>query len=1439
MFQYIIHFSIRNKFIVGLGVLLLVAAGLYSAQHIPLDAVPDITNNQVQIVTVSQSLAPQEVEQLITYPIEIAMANIPGVLEIRSISRFGLSVVTVVFKDGVPMLDARQYVREQIDLATAEIPAELGSPELMPITTGLGEIYQYTLQVAPEQLGQYDAMKLRTIQDWIVKRQLSGIPGVVEVSSFGGFLKQYEVAVDPLRLQSFGLTVADVFSALQTNNQNSGGSYIERKSNAYYIRTEGRVNSSSEMGEIVVATRQGIPVLVRDVAAVRLGAPPRFGAMTQDGKGEAVGGIVLMLKGANSSEVIDLVHQRVAEVQKSLPEGVSITPYLDRSVLIGKAIDTVSKNLIEGGLIVVFVLVLLLGNWRAGLIVASVIPLAMLFALTLMHLFGVSANLMSLGAIDFGIVVDGAVIIVESSLHFLFTTHVGKKLSQHEMDEVIETSTNRIYQSAAFGVLIILVVFLPIMTLEGIEGKMFRPMAQTVSFAIIGAMLLSLTYVPMISALFLKKDIREHHSFSDKIVDALRKLYRPSLLTALRLPYLVLGGSLAVLVGTVFIFSRMGGEFIPTLEEGDLAMQMAIQPGSSLQESIKTSTKAEQVLLANFPEVKSVVSKIGTAEVPTDPMAIEDADIMILLKEKSEWVSASSREELVQKMKEKLEAVPGASFEFTQPIQLRFNELITGAKTDIAIKIFGEDTEILASKAEEVATIVRQIQGAGDVKIEQTEGLQQLMISFDRQQIARYGLNIEELNTLVRSAYAGEKAGFVFEGERKFDVVIRLREENRSQLDLSRLYVRDFNGNLISMSQVATVTFSEGPMQVSRENTRRRINIGVNVRDRDVASLVTEIQQKLEAGIKLPPGYFIRYGGQFENLQNAQKRLGIAVPVALFMIFILLYFAFGSLKYALLIFTAVPLSAVGGVLALWLRGMPFSISAGVGFIALFGVAVLNGIVMISYLNQLKEEGNLSLIDLIENGALARLRPVVMTAMVAALGFLPMALSTSSGAEVQKPLATVVIGGLATATLLTLLVLPVLYLLANRKSYVVSAKAWLLPLIFCGSFLLPKESQAQNTSAVSEDYLIERALQEHPQMKQATLNVRMAQADKQGNALLGPLGVNYQRGQINASVRNDYNLNINQSFGNLPGYFSARKLADRAIEQQEAEKELTSRNLRFQVRHYFNDWLFFNHSLLQLTEQENLLGQAVESVGQQFAAGETDQSAVSVVKLALQNLRAKKLETMRLANQSGAALMELCWLESLPVFEQQPFMQLPVNQPAQASLSSSLLSPIEKQKSWQLQNISHQRNGYFPELSAGFFRQKVEGLDGLQGWQVGLSIPIGLRKPKAAVAKARLELEKTEQSLQWQQQKLSADLSESQLSLQQLAAQLATTTAVEPTLPGLLNQQLQAGAIRFSDFAFQMQTVFEAALQQLRLKYQYNQSALRWLYLTESITENRP
>ncbi|MCF8246941.1 MAG: CusA/CzcA family heavy metal efflux RND transporter [Saprospiraceae bacterium] len=1048
MLDSIINFSIKNKVIVALGTLALIVWGIFAFTRLPIDAIPDITNNQAQVLTVCPTLATPEVEQFVTYPIENAVRSIPGVIELRSISRFGLSVVTVVFDEDIDKYLIRQLVNEKLKMAEEQIPAGFGTPELAPVSTGLGEILHYRIEPKPGYEDRYSPTELRSIQDWIVKRQLMGIPGVVEINSFGGYLKQYEVAVTPARLKAFGIGIGEVFAALENANENTGGAYIEKNANAYFIRSEGLAKSLDDIRQIVVKSEGGTPIKIGDIGEVGIGSAMRYGAVSHNGEGEIVLGIVMMLKGENAASVIQGVKARIGQIQSSLPEGITITTFLDREKLVDRTIATVRNNLIEGALIVIFILVLLVGNFRAGLLIASVIPLSMLFALGMMQLTGVSANLMSLGAIDFGLIVDGAVIIVEATLHFLHEKVFHQKrqedggyatiqLSQGDMDEAVRFSSSKIMRSSVFGVIIILIVYLPILSLTGVEGKMFKPMAQTVSFALIGALLLSLTYVPAVSAAFLSKKLKAEKTFADRIIGFFQRRYLPALNFALNWKKLVLGATVAVFALSVFLFSRMGGEFIPTLDEGDLMMHGFCKPGTSLTQTLESHRLAQKIILENFPdEVEQVISKIGSAEIPTDPMAPETADNVILLKPMEGWTKAETKEQLVEMIEEKVYQVPGMAFEFTQPIKMRFDEMMTGVRSDIAVKIFGDNLDSLARAGHRVENLIKEIPGLQDLKVEQIEGLPQIVARFDYAKIARYGLHVKDVNEALRTAFAGTAAGAIFEDERRFDLVVRLAADHRADIeDVRQLPIATPAGQLIPLSEVADVNYRPGAAQISRDDGRRRIVVSANVRGRDVESAIADVQQALEGKLKLPSGYFFTYGGQFENLKAAKARLSIAVPVALLLIFGLLYFAFNSLKESVLIFTAIPMSAIGGVFALLLRDMPFSISAGVGFIALFGVAVLNGIVLIAYFNQLEKEGVANVNERIVRGALVRLRPVLMTAAVASLGFLPMAISAGAGAEVQRPLATVVIGGLVTSTLLTLVVLPVLYAMFFRKKKV--------------------------------------------------------------------------------------------------------------------------------------------------------------------------------------------------------------------------------------------------------------------------------------------------------------------------------------------------------------------------------------------------------------------
>lgn len=1441
MFEKIISFSVHNKFIVALFTAAIVGGGFYALNHIPIDAVPDITNNQVQVVTTSPSLTAEEVERFITYPVEISMANLPGVVELRSISRYGLSVVTIVFEDDMPVTDARQFVSEQINAAAAEIPPGLGQPGLMPITTGLGEIYQYTLEVEEGFEGRYDVMDLRTIQDWIVKRRLSGIEGIVEVSSFGGYLRQIQVSVDPGRLRSFDLTLQDVLQALEANNQNTGGSYLERGSNAIYIRAEGVVKSLSDIGNIVVR-QEGTPVLLRQLATVEEAYPPRYGAMTRNGKGEAVGGITLMLRGANSSQTLQNIHQRVAEVQSSLPEGIQIVPYLDRSELVDRTTRTVKVNLIEGGLIVIFVLVLLLGNFRAGFIVASVIPLSLMFAFIMMHLFGVSANLMSLGALDFGIVVDGAVIIVEGVLHTLVASHIGKKLTQQEMDTIVTDSASSIYKSAAFGVLIIVVVFFPIMTLTGIEGKMFRPMAMTVSFAVLGALILSLTYVPMLSALILKKKITDERNISDRIIRALQGLYQPALDRALNFPKTTLAIALGLFLLSLFTFTRLGGVFIPQLEEGDIAMQMTLPTGSSLEESIRTSTQAEKILLENFPEVRQVVSKIGTAEVPTDPMSVELGDIMIVMKEKDEWTSAETREALVAKMEEKLSSIIGASFDFTQPIQLRFNELMTGAKTDVAVKIYGEDMSLLHEKAMEAASIVAGIPGAADIQVEQTEGLPQLLVQYDRAKIARHGISIQDLNTVIRTAFAGEQAGVVFEGERKFDLVVRLNEKMRAEFNLSRLFVRTSTGQLLPVSEVAEVSEVIGPAQISRDDTKRRVNLGINVRERDVESLVFEVQEKLNERLTLPPGYFITYGGDFENLQHAKQRLMIAVPVALALILVLLFLAFGSLRYALLIFVAVPLSAIGGIFALWLRDLPFSISAGVGFIALFGVAVLNGIVLISYFNHLKSEGQLGLHALIVKGGMVRLRPVIMTASVAALGFLPMALSTTAGAEVQRPLATVVIGGLISATLLTLVVLPVLYQALEKYTArrLASRVSPALTIGFLLLFSVPAAAQDQKDGGrivLSEPEAVALALKQNPRLKIADLEITSQERQQKGAVLLPSTTAGFQYGQINTAARDPY-VEVVQGLGSIPSHLQRSRVHAGRVRVAESQKAVTEKELVFEVRNAWHHWLYLRQVVKELGQQLSFYSDFESRADLQYRLGETSLLEKKLIENTLYELRNNHTLRSQELHQALSQLTFLLATDNEVVPDTDTLTSLVM--PSMGAGSHPIVTLLQEQFRTRQTEAGLEKSLLFPEVKVGYFRQTITETDiqyrGLQGWTLEVAIPLWFRTHQAGIQRSRIATLQAEQELVLGRRRLENARRQAFANLEKYRQLLTYFREQGLEQAGVIRQtatlQMEAGEIDFFQYLQSMQRYTQTRLQYFETLRNFNQSVIEVEYLSE-------
>lgn len=1063
MFQKLITYSIRHKLVIGVLSIALAIWGVWSLMHLPFDSTPDITDNQVQVITQAPSLGAQEVEQYVTTPVEMALANIPRIQERRSISRSGLSVITLVFDDAADIYWARSQVSQVVEQLEKELPKNTET-EMGPIATGLGEIYHYTIRAKEGYKHKYSLTQLRTMQDWIVRKQLSGTPGVAEVSGWGGYVKQYEVAINTDQLNASGVSVNEVFEALQRNNANTGGSYIEQNSNQYYIRGIGVVKNLEDVASITVKTVDGIPVKVGDVAKVQLGHATRFGAVTRNGEGEVVAGIAIMLKGENFQEVSKNVKERINQIQKSLPEGVVIEPFIDRTNLVDRVEGTIARNLIEGGLIVIFVLVIFLGNWRAGLVVASVIPLSMLFAFGMMKTFGIDGNLMSLGAIDFGMIVDSAVIIVEAVVTHINTGHFSQPevraaylaqcqnggaatpfaLTQKQMDEEVHFSASRIRQSAAFGEIIIMIVYIPLMTLVGIEGKMFRPMALTVFFAILGAFILSLTYVPMASSLMLSRKVHTRKTFSDRVIEKLQAWYRPVLDWVLARNKDVITGAVALFCVSVVGFKYLGGEFIPSLEEGDFAVEMSMSQGTSLSQMVESCTKAEKLLKKEYPEIKQVVSRIGSAEIPTDPMPVERADIMIALKPKAEWTSAKTTPELMEKMEETLSAIPGLEAEISQPIQMRNNELLTGIKQDVAIKIFGDDLDVLTQQAGKVKRMIEDVPGVSGIFVEEVAGLPQIQVKYNHEKMAAYGVSVDDISEILETTFAGAVAGSLYEGDKKFDIVLRMDPSQRNVESLEQLSIPLKDGTDIPLSQVADIDYSPAPAQVSHEDGARRIYVGFNVKGRDVQSTVEDIQEILDEKLKLPDGYYYNYGGEFENLQSATNRLMVVIPIALVIILLLLYATVKNVRESLFVFSAIPLAAIGGVWALWLRGMPFSISAGVGFIALFGVAVLNGIVLIGQMNQMQREektadklsASIGVTELIHHriieSCMVRLRPVLMTALVASMGFLPMALSQGDGAEVQRPLATVVIGGLITSTLLTLLVLPAIYKTFTKK-----------------------------------------------------------------------------------------------------------------------------------------------------------------------------------------------------------------------------------------------------------------------------------------------------------------------------------------------------------------------------------------------------------------------
>ncbi|ASU37219.1 CusA/CzcA family heavy metal efflux RND transporter [Herbaspirillum sp. meg3] len=1040
MFERIIRFAIEHRWLVLLAVFGMAGYGVFSYQKLPIDAVPDITNVQVQINTAAPGYSPLETEQRISYPIETVMSGLPNLEQTRSLSRYGLSQITVIFKDGTDIYFARQLVNERIQEARSKLPPGI-DPGMGPISTGLGEIYLWTVETkdgARKPDGsEYTPADLREIQDWIIKPQLRNVPGVTEINSIGGYAKEYHVAPSPEKLASYGLTLQSVATALEKNNGNVGAGYIERRGEQYLIRAPGQVNSIDDIGNIILGNVQGVPIRIKDVAEVGIGRELRTGAATENGR-EVVLGTVFMLIGENSRTVSQAVDKKMVEINRSLPEGVKAVTVYDRTILVDKAINTVKKNLIEGAILVIAVLFVFLGNIRAALITATVIPLAMLFTFTGMVANHVSANLLSLGALDFGIIIDGAVVIVENCVRRLAHAqeHHGRPLTRAERFHEVFAASREARRPLLFGQLIIMIVYLPMFALTGVEGKMFQPMAFTVVAALLGAMILSVTFIPAAIALFIGEKVAEKEN---GLMRGAKRLYEPLLSKVMLNKPVVLTFAGALIVLCAVIGSRMGSEFVPSLNEGDLAIQALRIPGTSLTQSIEMQQQIERALKQKFPEIERVFARTGTAEVASDPMPPNISDGYIMLKPLDQWPEPrKTQAELLEAIQETVAKIPGNSYEFSQPIQLRFNELISGVRSDVAVKIFGDDMAVLNENAAKISSVLEKIQGATEVKVEQTTGLPMLTVQINREKAARYGLNIADVQDTIATAIGGKEAGTLFQGDRRFDIIVRLPEQTRNDLDAMKrlpialpLGANATKTSYVPLSEIAEMSIAPGPNQVSRENGKRRIVVSANVRGRDLGSFVAEAEQQIQQQVKIPAGYWTTWGGQFENLQSATKRLQIVVPVALLLVFVLLFAMFNNVKDGLLVFTGIPFALTGGILALSLRGIPMSISAAVGFIALSGVAVLNGLVMIAFIRSLREEGR-SLSDAIHEGAMTRLRPVLMTALVASLGFVPMALATGTGAEVQRPLATVVIGGILSSTILTLLVLPLLYKMAHAN-----------------------------------------------------------------------------------------------------------------------------------------------------------------------------------------------------------------------------------------------------------------------------------------------------------------------------------------------------------------------------------------------------------------------
>jgi cobalt-zinc-cadmium resistance protein CzcA len=1461
MINKLIAFSVKNKFIIALFMLAWIGWGIYSLFSLPLNTLPDLTNNQVKVTTYSPDLATEEIERLVTYPIELEMGNLPGLKEIRSVSKFGLSDITLVFEEDMGIYKPRQLVREKLERVSNKLPESSGQPTIGPMTTGLGEIYQYVLTTKPDYDTAYSAMDLREIQDWIVKKELINIEGVVGVNTMGGYLKQYEVSVEPERLKSYNLTITDIYEALKKNNANTGGSYIEKNRQAYFIRGEGLTKSLDDIRNIVLKTNNGIPLRIEDVATVKFGHAPRFGAFTYNGQGEAVGGKIMMLRGENPAKVIGNVKERLPRVKNALPEGVEMTPFLDRSTLIEKTTGTITENLALGALIVIFILILLMGSLRSGLITASVIPLSLLFALGIMYTFNLSANLISLGAVDFGIIIDGAVIIIEFTL-FQISRNISslKKLKGKQLQRRINAltvwSSGRMMRTAFFGQLIILIVFIPILTLTGQEGDMFRPMAITFGSALIGAIILCLTYIPMMSALLLRPEKSNKPGVADKIILRLRNGYQNILRKALRYRYAVTTGIALLFISAILIFGRLGSVFIPTLDEGDFAIHPVLQPGTSLTETVEINTKLEQILMNEFPdEVDQVATKVGTGEIPTDPMSLEMSKMIINLTPKDEWQRAESKEELEGMMKHEMSAaIPGVSFFFAQPIEMLFNHLITGSTADVLMNIYGRNLDTLYRLGNQAKEIIADIPGSGDLNVQKVIGLPQIVIEYDRDKLAQYGLDIEKVNRTIQASYSGARAGIVYEGGRQFSQVVRLKEVHRNDPDaIGELYIKRPNGTQVKLNEVADISMQTGPAAISREGVKRKLEVDINIGDRDTESFVNEVQRKMGRELQLPGGYNITYAGEFKSLQRAKQRLSWVVPLVLLFIFSLLYFTFNSFKQAILVFSAIPLAAIGGVFSLWLRGMPFSISAGVGFIALFGIAVLNGVVLMSFFNELKAEGMNNVFRRIYHGTDMRLRPVILTALTDALGFLPMAVSTSSGAEVQRPLATVVVGGLITATLLTLILLPIIYSFSERMHKIPSLSQLMAktkeklngvnkkPLILVFIGIMPAFAWGQNEarkpadSIKTMDQAIEMALDNHPLIQAGKLQVKQQEQKRKTVWNLPDSKFSYEKENEGAGIQT---WSLEQSMNAPMEYLARKKLASNRITESREKLSREKQRLKRRVRKSYINVLYAKEKVVLMASLESVFENMEKAESLRYETGDIPYLEKVSARAKYKEIQVSKEQSVNQLNNSINTLEQQLHTDRSVTITEDTLFRLSFNKPGKWEDFPATNPDINFFESkWETSQATGKATQAisWPDPFLRFSRKNFAGDGNFNAFEIGLKIPLDFWAENGRNQAARLAAEEDRQLYLNAEKTVKTALNNTLNNLESYRKQLEyyhrNRLKEAQMIMKTATRQYRAGNIDYLQYIQYFDQATRIRLNYLDVLKNYNRNVIELQYLT--------